>query len=534
MRSEVTNINTNQIKRMKMKRTLVSLLSLTALFSLLTLTSCQKEQMGNGTQFRATMEGCTDQSGKTVLDGTALNWVEGDQIAVYGTDGGSGIYTATPQSPATVAIFDNVSGETGDGPFRAFYPSTLTTDGANITLPVTQTYIAGSIDKFPMYAESANNQLAFKNLCGVLKLHLTKANTNISTIAITTNTEINGAFSVDFASGIPELDYVSDGTNTTVLACATAQAIDNGADFYIYLPADSYTGLQIEMNTNDGKYCAKTANTTINIIRSQYTLVSLGENDLNFVEPLPEGALSGLFSVSATQQVRFSQGNLQYQASTNTWRFGENQFDYIGYDNENISATYSGWVDLFGWGTGNNPTLHTDNPNNYSTFVDWGVNAISNGGNQSNLWRTLSSAEWDYLFNTRTNASTKYGVATIGDVVNNVFFEVSGIIILPDNWVFPAGNGLTFNEGMGGYYHNYYSLEQWEDLENAGAVFLPMAGVRWGTDVADANLAGGYWSSTPYGISDAHDVYFDFNELYTDDHDYYCRGFAVRLVCNYN
>ena len=470
-----------------MKRTLVSLLSLLALSSLFTITSCQKEQQGNGTQFRATMEGCTSKDGKTALNGTALNWVEGDQIAVYGTDGGSGIYTATPQSPATVAIFDNVSGETGDGPFRAFYPSTLTTDGANITLPVTQTYIAGSIDKFPMYAESANNQLAFKNLCGVLKLHLTKANTNISTIAITTNTEINGAFSVDFASGIPELDYVSDGTNTTVLACATAQAIDNGADFYIYLPADSYTGLQIEMNTNDGKYCAKTANTTINIIRSQYT-----------------------------------------------WRFGENQFDYIGYDNENISATYSGWVDLFGWGTGNNPTLHTDNPNNYSTFVDWGENAISNGGNQSNLWRTLSSAEWDYLFNTRTNASTKYGVATIGDVVNNVFFEVSGIIILPDNWVFPAGNGLTFNEGMGGYYHNYYSLEQWEDLENAGAVFLPMAGVRWGTDVADANLAGGYWSSTPYGISDAHNMYFDFDNLYSADHDYYCRGLAVRLVFNNN
>ena len=38
----------------------------------------------------------------------------------------------------------------------------------------------------------------------------------------------------------------------------------------------------------------------------------------------PQGALSGLFSVSATQQVRFSQGNLQYQASTQTWKFAAN------------------------------------------------------------------------------------------------------------------------------------------------------------------------------------------------------------------
>ena len=40
---------------------------------------------------------------------------------------------------------------------------------------------------------------------------------------------------------------------------------NNGADFYIYLPAGSYTGLQIELNTDDGKYCAKTANTTIQL-----------------------------------------------------------------------------------------------------------------------------------------------------------------------------------------------------------------------------------------------------------------------------
>ena len=123
--------------------------------------------MGNGSQFRATMEGCTDQSGKTVLDGTALNWVEGDQIAVYGT-AGCGIYTATPQTPATVAVFDNVSGETGDGTFEAFFPATLTTDGVNVTLPAMQTYVENSIHEFPMYAESSNNTLSFKNLCGAL------------------------------------------------------------------------------------------------------------------------------------------------------------------------------------------------------------------------------------------------------------------------------------------------------------------------------------------------------------------------------
>ena len=129
-----------------MKKNLVSLMSLTLLVGLVSLTSCKKENtLGNGTQFRATVEDCTSQNSKTALDGFNLNWVAGDQIAIYGTSG-PGIYSATPQTPATVAIFDNVSGETGDGPFRAFYPSTLTTNGVNITLPTTQTYVEGSIN----------------------------------------------------------------------------------------------------------------------------------------------------------------------------------------------------------------------------------------------------------------------------------------------------------------------------------------------------------------------------------------------------
>ena len=143
-----------------MKKSLMTLVTFTSLATLLVFTSCKKENtLGNGTQFRATVENCTSQNGKTVLDGVNLNWVASDQIAIYGT-AGAGIYSATPQTPATVAIFDNVSGSTGDGPFRAFYPSMLTTDGVNVTLPSTQTYVEGSINEFPMYAESNDNQLA--------------------------------------------------------------------------------------------------------------------------------------------------------------------------------------------------------------------------------------------------------------------------------------------------------------------------------------------------------------------------------------
>ena len=53
--------------------------------------------------------------------------------------------------------------------------------------------------------------------------------------------------------------------------------------------------------------------------------------------------------------------------------------------NSNISETYAGWIDLFGWGTGNNPTNYSENNNDYTSYYEWGDNQISNGGNSVRL-----------------------------------------------------------------------------------------------------------------------------------------------------
>ena len=255
---------------------------------------------------------------------------------------------------------------------------------------------------------------------------------------------------------------------------------------------------------------------------------------------LPDGALPGLFSVSETQQVHFSKGNLQYQASTNTWRFAEHQYDYVGTqtsdgfgyyggnvsgsDNRYISSTYSGWIDLFGWGTGSNPTLSSSYSEDYGTFVDWGSNPISNGGNTANRWRTLTQAEWEYLLNTRPGASSKLGSGNINGV--------GGLIILPDNWTLPSecsftsGNASSHND----WTRNSYTLSQWAQMETAGAVFLPAAGSRLGTNVANVGNIGYYWSSTPYYEDYAFNMGFDSRNLSATGISYRGYGFSVRPV----
>ena len=229
-----------------------------------------------------------------------------------------------------------------------------------------------------------------------------------------------------------------------------------------------------------------------------------------------QGALSGQFSVSATKKVYFSQGNLQYQASTNTFRFAPAQYTRIGVSGNNkISSTYTGWIDWYSWGTGNNPTKVGGANSDYSTFTDWGKNQISNGGNQANLWRTMTQAEWEYLFSGRTNAAQKRSMAT----VNNV----KGYIFLPDSWTLPSG--LSFKADRTSWEANKYSSADWQKMEQNGAIFLPKtASINSeingsGITYYDAGYYddewGMYWSSTKESSGNAHIFKFCVIEYYS-------------------
>ena len=247
---------------------------------------------------------------------------------------------------------------------------------------------------------------------------------------------------------------------------------------------------------------------------------------LNRINEIP-GALSGEFSVSASQKVRFSQGNLQY---VGTWQFAEHQWDCFG------NSQSDNHRDLFGWGTGDAPNKVSTDYNDYGTFVDWGTNAITNGGNEVNAWRTMTKDEWVYLFYTRTNAATLFGLGSVNGV--------NGTILLPDNWTLPAGASFTASttQGLtdaGGYYsnpnsdnfsHNTYTTAEWEVMEENGAVFLPAAGSRNGTDVDYVGSRGGYRSATSDDTENAYYLSFGSGLLYPQYNYFRYFGFSVRLV----
>lgn len=254
-----------------------------------------------------------------------------------------------------------------------------------------------------------------------------------------------------------------------------------------------------------------------------------GEQRVFTTSSHPEGALNGLFSVGYNKQVWFSMGNLQYLATTNTWRFTENQEMYAGTDNNGMQEDWNKWIDLFGWGTSNynhgannyRPWSTSSVYSNYYAYgqpeyhlyeqsgkADWGYNAISNGGNEENMgWRTLTYLEWNYLLNERqTSSGILYAKAKVNDVC--------GLIILPDNWNKSIHNFALFNSPNASFGSNTLNAAQWAIIENAGAVFLPAGGSRYGREISNLGSVVYYWSSSNNnGGSEAYYLYVGASEV---------------------
>ena len=297
----------------------------------LVLTACQQETNpileatetlpDNHLVFKATTE---SSATKTELSDNGSNfdvvWRAGDRITIVDGAATPNVAVYSTESTTTHADFTPYTSDEVDTPvYKAWYPANIYNAGTP-TLPAIQTYVADNISGSPMYAESGNTSLAFKNICGIIRLNLstTMIGKSVSSISLSANEGMSGAISN--AATLADDSYIAavSGTAGITLNCGAGIDISTTPTaFYFSVPAGTYTNFSITVTTTDGLSQTRTA-ASIVVGRSSMTNITLAFNSLllavdltssNDALTIPSGVNAKLFGSNASRVVNIAGGN---------------------------------------------------------------------------------------------------------------------------------------------------------------------------------------------------------------------------------
>lgn len=254
--------------------------------AMLLFASCEETfEMGIGNEldkstavFSATTESDpstrTSLSGYTNSDGCySLNWESGDAISI--SDGASTAVYTTDDNYTSSAEFVCSEGKISNTAtqYVAFYPSTITT--ANMVLPASQNFVDNNVENFPMRAVSSNKDLAFKNLCGIIRFSLKteeSGQVEVSSICLSADKGMSGTFTVGDDNAAVVL-----GSDGVVLNCAEPEMLytTSATDFNIIVPQGDYNPLKVKICDVNGKEVNLVSEGAITVKRSEITRINL-------------------------------------------------------------------------------------------------------------------------------------------------------------------------------------------------------------------------------------------------------------------
>ena len=534
---------------------------------ILAVAACNKAELdntpanydGNGIPFRAKIS--TTKALSEGVSGITATWAVDEEVALVYNDGTArkDVVTVESVSAGVAIISGTITGTPADNSdVTIIYPATAA-DGTtgNILSNLLENNQVGTLADIEAKYDVRKGTGKFQ-VSGTASLKGAVALTNQFSIFKFTVRTSDGTSPIN----VKPLVITINAVDYTV---TPASATD---ELYVALPA--IDAKAVSFTATDGGsvkyYCSKPSVT-----------FSAGAYYQSTLKMSSQLGLTGQFSVSSTKKVTFSQGNLQWfygenihktaAAAVNSvnsgsnynggvFTFADNQWDICGSNNAGYNRskgqiashindyTNSKRIDLFSYASSgyrsasnyvyqpffaNNDeywsyTLGLAEADIAGTNSDWGVfNAILNGGDTPDMWRTLTQPEWAYLINERTDATSKRGFATVAGV--------RGVILLPDSWTKPGSapdfvavsNLVTTDNSSAPTYayasahwgDNTYDAAGWADMEAAGAVFLPAAGtldpannsVKY-YNVGDGNAGVSYWTSS-WRTSDRYAHAFD-------------------------
>ena len=517
-------------RRTKMKR-INTLLSAALLLgsTASVFTSCEKnntEQLNpEGETITLTASTESAPNTKTYLGGDNMTQVywnpilddgNDDMIVIYDAGNLSEYYTIAsidPEDP-TKATFTGTA-LTGDAAY-AIYPGGADMGPNAIMISESLSYQPNNVSRkdMPMYAKLTDytSPMAFKNLCGILKLQLMKADgetgdVNVTSIEFTSSDDIAGQATISYNNGNPTLAFTDYQSKTITLDCSSynindeektsVSLADYSADgtgatiFYIVVPPTTSNTFTIKVTTADGKTMTKVApaDDANKIERNKITTMPALAFVADPVKYVDEWGIDRGAGIKIGEVV-WAPVNCGYLAASEDsdtdngkpgvgkgypwgklYQWGRKYG--LGYDTDNYTAAYNDATEPTVV-LGSPSTPYLTNAEASTFYKGWNATAAPNG-----TWGT--SAPW----------KTKN---TDNDPC-------------PEGWRVPTSAEL---EGL--YAHS--TKGTWDSTEKgrwfagtaavaenkSNAVFFPAAGCRsYGGSAINRGILGYYWSSTPDG-----------------------------------
>lgn len=241
-------------------------------------------------------------------DGRAVNWTQGDLVAIY--DGTETIckFEATEVSGSTATL----EGEAKvTDTYTAFYPYTddgtltLTHDAITFTLPATQTAVAGGFANGlnPSWAQATDGSknLTFQNLCALAKFTVDAE--GVTEVTLTANQESDA-----LAGGLTYTiaDDALTATGSASRSVTLTGTFTKGEEYYFVVAPGTLTGgITLNYMGEGGKTYVKTTQKEVTFLAGKITY--LGALDANnFTE-----ALNAAFA----NAVKESNSHIQWRAN---------------------------------------------------------------------------------------------------------------------------------------------------------------------------------------------------------------------------
>jgi len=449
-----------------------------------TVTSCSKEEIQPSSTTGMTLIANVSElaTKATISDDWKFSFETDDIVKVTNSTLSSGTYYTFTKGATNFTSTDAQTTSVAAN-WSAFFPGTsidLTDQGGTMD---------NAADRFG-YAGAQTGVAAGSKTLNITmspKMSIIKVVNNKGSISLNAQTSAGNYITGMTAS--------TDGPTFTVTTSTTASNLLSKTEtgtYYIAVPS------QTAFDIYDGTTQLKSIAADKLVAGNYYTLTVL-----------PEGALSGVFTVDASgTKVHFSKGNMYYDGSA--FKFEDNQYSSATeWQTNHVSHFYWSKTASVAYAEEYTDDSKSESDVFFTNATETTLKSDFTVNGAKGVWRTLSTGEWQYLLSTRGTGDTnfKYGVVVCGNA--------NCLVIAPD------GNKTSIASS--------YDATAWATAEANGFVCLPAAGYRGDSSVDCVGEGGFYWSSTALGEDYACDLLF-FSSLVCSDYLNRNFGYSVRLV----